>query len=166
MCPKSEELSAHHDGVLDADRSRQIELHARACAACAEELADLRRVSQWLSRQRPEPSPDAVRRVVEFADGMAERNEAPTLGTLRRVGRILSGLAALVLVFGIIRLAQQPTPTKGGNGGVAVAAAGDWEEVVLRGNPGEPAAPEQAEFAEWVVSGLSGASQSSGGSQR
>jgi anti-sigma factor RsiW len=166
MCPNSDELSAYHDGALNADRSRQIELHARACAACSEELAELRRLSEWLVRQRPEPSPEAVRRVVEFADGLAERNEAPTLGTLRRVGRILSGLAASVLVFGIILLSQQPTPTKGGNGGLAVAAAGDWEEVVLRGNPGESAAPDQAEFAEWVVSGLSGASQSSGGSQR
>jgi anti-sigma factor RsiW len=164
MCPKSEELSAYHDGALDADRSRQIELHARNCTACAKELAGLRRLSEWLVLQRPEPSPDAVRRVVAFADGLAERNEAPTLGTLRRVGRILSGLAASVLVFGVIRLAQQPAPAS--TRGVAVAGAAEWEDVVTRGSAAESATPEQAEFAEWVVSGLSGASQSSGGSQR
>ena len=162
MCPKSEELSAYHDGALDAGRSRQIELHARNCAACAEELAGLRRLSDWLVRQRPEPSPDAVRRVVEFADGLAERNEAPTLGALRRVGRILSGLAASVLVFGVIRLAQQPAPAS--TRGVAVAAA-DWEEVVLRSNAGDSTTPEQAEFADWVVSGLSRAAQAPGASQ-
>jgi anti-sigma factor RsiW len=162
MCPNSEELSAYHDGALDADRSRQIERHARTCAACTEELADLRRISQWLGRQRPEPSPEAVRRAVEFADTLAERNEAPTMGALRRVGRVLSGLAASVLVFGVIRLAQQPTPAS--PRGVAVAAA-DWEEVVLRSNAGESSTPEQAEFADWVVSGLS-RGQSSGGSQR
>jgi anti-sigma factor RsiW len=165
MCPNSEELSAYHDGAIDADRSRQIELHARTCSACAGELADLRRVSQWLARQRPEPSPAAVRRVVEFADTLAERNEAPTLGTLRRVGRVLTGLAASVVVFGVIRLAQrQQPPTTGGTRGVAVAAA-DWEEVVLRRNGGESSTPEQAEFADWIVSGLSRPSQSSGGSQ-
>jgi anti-sigma factor RsiW len=164
MCPNSEELSAYHDGALGADRSRQIELHARTCAACTEELADLRRISHWLGRQRPEPSPGAVRRAVEFADTLAERNEAPTMGALRRVGRVLSGLAASVLVFGVIRLAQQPTPASRGTRGVAVAAA-DWEEVVLRSNAGDSSTPEQAEFADWVVSGLSSASQSSGKSQ-
>ena len=164
MCPNSEELSAYHDGALDADRSRQIEVHTRTCSACTDELTELRRISQWLGRQRPEPSPEAVRRVVEFADGLAERTEAPTMGSLRRVGRILTGLAASVLVFGVISLAQQPTPTNRGTRGVAVAAA-DWEEVVLRSDSGESATPEQAEFAEWVVSGLSGASQSPRGSQ-
>lgn len=154
-CPTSQELSAHHDGVLDAGRSRQIELHARACAACAGELADVRRISQWLSRQRPEPSADALRRVVEFADALAQRNEAPTYGTLRRVGRVLTGLAASVLVFGVIRLSQQPQPTTPGTGGVTVAAADDWEEVVLRRSSSEPATPEAAAFADWVVSGLS-----------
>jgi anti-sigma factor RsiW len=164
MCPTNEELSAYHDGALGADRSRQIEQHMRTCAACAGELADLRRVSQWLGRQRPEPSPEVVRRVVEFADGLAERNEAPTLGALRRVGRVLSGLAASVLVFGVIRLAQQPTPVSRNTRSLAVAAA-DWEEVVLRRNAAETSTPEQAEFADWVVSGLSRAPQSSGGSQ-
>src|SRR5687768_6888934 len=119
-CPTPQELSALHDGVLDADRSRQIEQHARVCAACAGELADLRRVSQWLAQQRPAPTAGAVGRMVDFADALAERSEAPTLGTLRRVGRILSGLAASVLVFGVIRLAQQPAPTTGGARGVAV----------------------------------------------
>jgi anti-sigma factor RsiW len=166
MCPKSEELSAYHDGALDAERSRQMELHARTCTACAGELAMLRRLSDWLTRQRPEPSPAAVRRVVQYADGLAERNEAPTMGALRRVGRILSGLAASVLVFGVISLAQQPTPQKGGTKGLAVMTAGDWEDVMLRGSAGESGTPEQAEFAEWVVSGLSGASPSSGASQR
>ena len=165
-CPTHEELSAHHDGVLGADRSRQIEQHARTCAACARELADLRRVSQWLAQQRPEPSTGAVRRVVEFADALAERSEAPTVGTLRRVGRILSGLAASVLVFGVIRLAQQPTPAPGASRGVTVAAAEDWEEVVLRGDSGETATPEAARFAEWVVSGLSEPSRPGGASQQ
>ena len=154
-CPSPRELSAHHDGALDAGRSQEIELHARGCAACAGELADLRRVSQWMARQRPEPSAETVRRVVEFADALAERSEAPTLGTLRRVGRVLTGLAASVLVFGVIRLSQQPEPAANGTGGVTVAAAQAWEEVVLRRDAGESATPEAAAFADWVVSGLS-----------
>ena len=170
-CPTPEELSARHDGFLGADRSRQIDLHARSCAACAGELADLRRVSQWLAQQRPEPSAGAVRRVVEFADTLAERSEPPTFGTLRRVGRVLSGLAASVLVFGVIRLAQQPTPTPGTSRGVTVAAAEEWEEVVLRGDTSEAATPEAstpeaARFAEWVVSGLSDPSRPGGASQQ
>jgi anti-sigma factor RsiW len=153
-CPTSQELSLFHDGALDAGRSRQVELHTAACAACAGELADLRRLSVWLARQRPEPSADAVRRVADFADSLAVHDEAPTLGTLRRVGRILTGIAASVLVFGVIRLAQQPAAGTVASRGVNVAGQ-DWEQVVLGAGNDESAAPEPTQFADWVVSGLS-----------
>ncbi len=38
------QLSAYKDGELDGERSEEISLHLRNCAACREELAELERV--------------------------------------------------------------------------------------------------------------------------
>jgi anti-sigma factor RsiW len=156
MCPTSQELSAYHDGALDAARAGEIDAHVRSCAACRDELTDLRRVSDWLrASPRAEPSPEAVQRVVAFADGLAvAEDEAPTYGRLRRIGRVLTGVAATVLAFGVLRLSQQAGP---GARTSSTGVAEEWETVAVQGETS--GATGEAQFADWIVSGLGGASR-------
>jgi anti-sigma factor RsiW len=56
MCEEMQALlNAYLDGELHGRRLREVEAHLAACAACRDELADMRRVSALL---RAAPSPD------------------------------------------------------------------------------------------------------------
>ena len=63
-CEFQAKVHAYHDGELPLPEQAGVELHLRACPACARELAGLRRMSELFASARlPELSPEALQRL-------------------------------------------------------------------------------------------------------
>jgi anti-sigma factor RsiW len=62
-CEYAPLLSLLHDGELPAERSREVTEHVRTCAACAAELAALRRMSGTFSVASLPPAPPSLKRL-------------------------------------------------------------------------------------------------------
>ena len=63
-CEYRVKVHAFHDGELTPPERQAVEVHLRACPACARELADLRRMSELFASARlPELSPAAIQRL-------------------------------------------------------------------------------------------------------
>jgi anti-sigma factor RsiW len=102
-CECSEKIGPYHDGELDSTSMREVEEHLRNCPACAAELADLRAMSQWLAAAPiPRLSQMSVHRLHN------KTNAAMDEGLLR-FARILSGIAACVLVASSAALLHRGT---------------------------------------------------------
>lgn len=98
-----DELGAYVDGILDPDRSDAVALHAERCAACREEIEDLRRVRRGIRHDRPvgprvgkaRVQPHRWRRIASIA-----------------LAASLSIVAALSIVSGINRLRTNGVPSQ------------------------------------------------------
>ena len=63
-CEYQVKIHAYHDGELPPLERQSVEVHLRACPACARELASLRRMSELFASARlPELSPAALHRL-------------------------------------------------------------------------------------------------------
>ena len=97
---RDEELSAYVDGQLDAAARARVDAHLETCAACRDELAELRGLRQALSELPRVPAPRS------FA--LREADVGPTEvprggGFLSTAPAMLSGLtAAAVLAFVVL----------------------------------------------------------------
>ena len=62
-CNEIQNLDAYADGDLPADERARVEQHLAICAACARELARLRKLSAIIGAYRPVLSSDALERI-------------------------------------------------------------------------------------------------------
>ncbi len=118
-----EDLGAYLDGQLgEADRAR-LEAHIESCAACREELAELRALQRSL-RELPEaraPRSFALREADVRPDASPR-----ALGTLERAPALLGGLATVAfLAFGSLVAVDLAGQEAGDEGGMAVSGFED-----------------------------------------
>ncbi|MER6632604.1 anti-sigma factor [Streptomyces sp. NPDC000987] len=62
-------LQAYLDGETDEATARRVAAHLENCHRCGPDAETYRRIKDALAR-RPEPDPDAVERLREFAGGL------------------------------------------------------------------------------------------------
>ena len=99
-------------GELGPDRAAEIEQHAEACEACAEELARLRENLALLDDLAPmEPSGDAVNRIRSAGRDAVLKRRTVRLPFRYRYRYALAVAAALMAVFGW-SLLQGPEPQR------------------------------------------------------
>jgi anti-sigma factor RsiW len=99
-CPYTQQVSAYHDGELDAGRRGEMDRHLAQCPGCAAALEQLRSMSRWFAdSQSPRLSQISLARV-------HRRVEAVMDEALVRTARILSVIAAAVLIVGSIWLVR------------------------------------------------------------
>lgn len=107
-CPHSRDLSAYHDGELPEPRRLSVEAHLPQCAACRDELRDLRSISRaFAAVRRPAISQQAMARLYRSAPEFLD-------GAVLRIAEWLTLAAAAVLLVGLLvlpREAAAPSPT-------------------------------------------------------
>jgi anti-sigma factor RsiW len=93
-CPFTPQVSAYHDGELDAARRTEMDRHLAQCSDCAAALEQLRSMSRWFSdAPSPRLSQISMRRVHQRVESVMDE-------PLVRTARILSAIAAAVLIVG------------------------------------------------------------------
>jgi anti-sigma factor RsiW len=150
-------LSAYLDGELSPEQAQRVERHVRECPMCAAELEQMRDVSLAISEYSFEDlRPDELARVHEAIDRGVDQ-------PVWRLGVILSGLAASILVISATWLAELPPPTAHTRTEIAKVKLQSWERVAmtLRAPPLPLEAPDRgeiqvadAQFAHWMLNGL------------
>ncbi len=150
-------LSAYLDGELSPDVAQRVERHVRDCPQCAAELEQMLEASRAISEYPfDELRPDELARLHEAID---ERADQPVW----RLGVILSGLAASILVISATWLAELPPRAPVLRPSVTSVRVDSWESVAttLRVSPLPLEAPDRSEiqvadaqFAQWMLSGL------------
>ncbi len=91
-----ENLSAYLDGELPAGEKPALESHLASCAACASELAELKRVQVIFKKHAMQPVPDALKEGV-----FAKKPAAPFFsGWLKPVLAFSAAAAGLMMIFG------------------------------------------------------------------
>lgn len=153
-CDQTQNLEAYLDGELPEAQRRSVEAHLAICAACARELARLKKLSSALAGYRPVLSAEALERIHEAI------GQSWDIGVLRLARRI-SAVAAAIVLCGSLYLTFFQTEQAS-----AVAAAPPvWEQTAIsdvqQQDVQSAAAPsstgaEQVQLAEWIVSDLSG----------
>lgn len=99
-CPFSQQLSAYHDGELDAHARAAFEGHLQQCSACAAQLAQLRALSGlFASAAQPRLSQISTHRLHRTVDAVMDEG-------IVRAARFTSAAAAAVLLVCSILLAQ------------------------------------------------------------
>lgn len=104
--PTNLELSAYHDGELDAARRAEIDRHLLECAACLAQLSELQLLSgMFASAPMPALSEAGFRRVHAKVDSAMEQG-------IIRLARVLSAVAACIVLIGsfwLTRVREQPS---------------------------------------------------------
>jgi anti-sigma factor RsiW len=143
-CEFSKQLGPYVDGELGAARATQVEAHLLGCPMCARELRELRGLrAVFAATQFPSLSAAGMARVRQRAAALAEAPDQRLL----RIARLLSGVAACLLIAGTLRLSTA--------GGQPVKAA-SWERRALMIPTAAPADPSDVANPEWVLADLSG----------
>lgn len=135
-CSYSDKIEAYHDGELDAPGRLEVERHLAECAACAEELSELRGLSEAFAAV-----PD-VHLSQMGRHRLRGRIDQVMTGGLMRTAWMLSGLAASVLVVGSLWLARAEQSPQ---------AAPPWVEVAAVTAPLSRDSTTPA--AEWYLAG-------------
>jgi anti-sigma factor RsiW len=93
-CDFCQRLGAYYDGELDAAARAEVERHLRACGVCTDRLAQLRGMSDMFAAAPvPRLSQISMHRLHTNLDLLLDRG-------LLRLARVLSAVAASVLLFG------------------------------------------------------------------
>ena len=125
-CELTARVAAYHDGELDPSAAQQLESHLPACAACAEELRNLREMSGLFGALKPLRMEDqSLAQVHDVID--AEDSESGIL----RIGGLLAAMAASVVVIGGAWLAELPAAQGQRSAVVIVPEKGTWESVAV-----------------------------------
>jgi hypothetical protein len=107
-----EEIMAHLDGELSAERAPSVAQHIEACADCREIRASLRNASQSLSNWSVAPAP-ADASFEDFVASSARENSLGSSGSEARIFRfarpwtrkqLVAGLAALSLLLVVVAI--------------------------------------------------------------
>ena len=147
-CNEIQNLDAYADGELPADERRRVEQHLAICAACARELARLRKLSAIIGAYRPVLSSDALERIHNAV------GQTWDVGILR-IARRISAVAAAVVLAGSLYLTFFETEQ--------ATAVPVWEQAAVTAVQPQDAQlagatvggeQQQVQLAEWIVSDL------------
>ncbi len=136
----AKQVHAYHDGELDAARRNELEAHLRECMACAELLADLRRMSMAMSHAALPAMPDAAMK--RFAGVWQKANDRAIL----RIATWFTAAAASLL-FGALFLWPKSQPTMASRPAV-------WDTVAVM-PPASGDSSELVQVAQWIAEDLS-----------
>lgn len=139
-CSEHLKLAAYHDGQLNATDTTAVENHLSSCDVCAAESAELRNISQMFADVPvPKLSQIALYRLHSNLDFLTDRG-------LLRLARVMTGLAASVLLAGSLWLFQSHSVAVPVNTSVALLPL-QVEEQSLASTDPTP--------SDWMVSELS-----------
>jgi anti-sigma factor RsiW len=146
-CDRTEQVHAYHDGQLAPAARAEFESHVAGCAACAQQLRELRSISRMISTAAV---PD-----ISFATS-EHYYDAWHLSRQRGLLRISSWLtaAAAAVLVGSLVLWPKPADTRGT---VVAQDTGAWEAAALMPPPERVTdRPDQfIELAQWMAEDLS-----------
>jgi anti-sigma factor RsiW len=152
-CDLIAKLDAYHDGELDEAERLEMEAHLRECPACAAELAVMNSVSRLFQNQaRAGLSQIGMYRLHREIDGAMEE------GVLR-IMRVLSGIAACVLIAGSVWLVKSRSVTVEN----AAPSAPPWADVA-RADIETPTAVYSTPAAVWYLADDNNRADGGGGS--
>lgn len=140
-CEYSQQLHAWFDGELDAERGQVVQQHLTTCAACTEELNELRGISRLVGHWQPElMRMDAMRRI------HAEIDRQNWHRMERLAGRLVA-MAASIAIIAMIWPAQSQTSAK---------LPAQWEQAaVAMTDDSTNASTGELAMAQWMVDDLS-----------
>lgn len=130
-CQYKSRLDAFHDGQLDPEQSREVSHHVAGCAQCAQDLANLRTLSEALSQVRfGDISQIELARLHKKLDSGTDRS-------LLRLAGGLTAVAASILIISLAWLTQgssirpgDPSPTQ-----VTQTSLPQWEQMAMGADP-------------------------------
>lgn len=139
-CNEHQKLAAYHDGQLDAVIRAEMEQHLAACGNCSTDLAELQNVSRLFADYPvARLSQIALYRLHSNLDLLTDRG-------LLRLARVMTGLAASVLLLGSLWLMRPHPAVTPINTSVALLPL-QIEEQSLASNDPSP--------SDWMVAELS-----------
>lgn len=155
-CPYQSRLSAFHDHELDAGMAEKLQSHLDACPTCNEQLQGIRAVSRLLHEAHSaRMSQMGLARLHETAGAAAKKRDVFPMF------KMLSAVAASILVIAGAWLVETPGQTRHVDQGVIYRASESWENVAMGGRAEIPhgIAPDtdvalQSEFSNWMVKNL------------
>lgn len=135
-CPFQLQVQALHDGQLDRAAQQAVEAHVAACPDCAATLRGLRDLSQMFGplavAADRDPTPAELQRLYQAVDDESARRDESS--SLLRLGGMLTGLAASILIISAAWLAEGPGPSTSptpGRDTVALSPDEDWQRVAV-----------------------------------
>ena len=138
-CQYCEQVDAYHDGQLDAVAAAKMRVHLAGCPDCAAALSDVENVSRVFAESTaPRLSQIGLRRLHAQVELLFDRG-------LVQLARVMTGLAAAVVVAGSVWLMHSSTPAP-------VAASVTQMALQIEEQP--PTAPEPGP-SDWIVAELS-----------
>ena len=146
-CPYSVQVSAYYDDELPLAQRQEVEAHLYQCAACADELRQLRRISELLAAA-PVPHLDANQKNELYALAPATREFA-----YMRIAEWVSAVAAAVLLAASSWMIYRNVPSN-----VPPVASGESASIEYAFNPQDATAPDAqsaSTFGVFVVNDLS-----------
>ena len=139
-CNEHQKLEAYHDRQLDAVSRAEIEQHLAACGNCSADLAELQNVSRLFADYPvARLSQISLYRLHSNLDLLTDRG-------LLRLARVMTGLAASVLLLGSLWLMRPHSVVTPVNTSVALLPL-QIEEQSLASNDPSP--------SDWMVAELS-----------
>ena len=163
--PDVVDLAEYAEGVLDAARQSEVELHVRECPDCAETVADLAGLPEALAQAPVPPLPTEVaarldRAIAAEASARAATPSAAARSTvvpMRPRRRWLKPVLAAAAVIGVIGLA---VPVFNGGSGIddsgdSAASSSDDSGESLAESGGDGQAPDSDAYADGQPPALS-----------
>jgi anti-sigma factor RsiW len=154
-------LSAYLDKELPEQELRRIAGHLETCAACRDELSELRRIStqitQILGEKNSNSAPEnsnktlSFEKLCEIHKAVDRAAEMARFRNLERIAGALAGLAACLAVVGVL-LTKQVPESAGGTVERAAATLPADEDLAA----GKDTTSRDASVTAWMVADLSG----------
>ena len=134
-----EQLEAYHDGELDAGARAEVERHLESCEGCSSILMGIEATSRLFTEAEPiRLSQIGMARLHANLELLTDRG-------LLRLARVMTGLAASVLVVGSLWLVRSHPPAQANAASAPLVAMLDESASVSAVDPGP---------ADWVVTEL------------
>jgi anti-sigma factor RsiW len=138
-CPIDSQLDAYCDGEVAPDERARIERHLENCSACSARVDEIQAMSRAFAEATPPRlSQISLHRLHARLDVLVDRG-------FIRLARVLTGLAASILLFGTAWLVSHSTAP------VPTAKSVDYSMIDLDEQPAQASEPTPA---DWIVAQL------------